>query len=159
MLLKDVLDEYSDEHMVAESIEAARELVTTHFDGLPLAIAVARGQNVDTEMTVREYVDGLELGRVHGFQDNVFLALECALEHARQSGLDHVLDITPHASPDQLSIELLRDEDVVRRLCELNLLCRIQADVFSIHRRAQRAARRDRSPKAALVLHETSKCC
>jgi tetratricopeptide (TPR) repeat protein len=154
MLLKDVVRADSDDAvLVQESIEAAKELVTTHFDGLPLAIDLARKLIIDKKtMTVRQYLDSLRLGEEKTVEDKVFKSLKASLKHVRQDDdLGRVLSIAAYISPDQIPVELFgTDKNAIRRLCNLNLLQLVRTGIYSMHRLIQEASRKDISPSIAI---------
>jgi hypothetical protein len=134
MLLRFLLDSTS-----ADAANAAETLVTSYFDGLPLAIATASAEIIHRETTIVTYLKKLNLDGVH---TKVGAVLASALEHARDNGLTEILDIAAFVNPDRMQLILLGgDDDAVNLLCKLNLLRRVDEDTFSIHRLHQEAAR------------------
>jgi tetratricopeptide (TPR) repeat protein len=141
------------------SKDAARELVTDYFDGLPLAIASAAGVIKESRTQAQAYLTNLKR-RTRGLdsvRDIVFLVLRSALEYARKNdSACRVLDIAAFLNPDRIEKKLLvqnSDDTTIGLLCSLCLFQRLDdsGDTYSIHRLHQDAAREGRSPVDAIM--------
>jgi tetratricopeptide (TPR) repeat protein len=153
------------------SEDAARELVTVYFDGLPLAIASAAGEITGSKTQTSAYLAKLKSGTrnltVNSVRDKVFLILKSALEYARMDdGARRVLDIAAFLNPDRIEKKLLLqqndddDDNAIGLLCSLCLFHRLDdlEETYSMHRLHQEAARNDRSPVEAMkaIMKENS---
>jgi tetratricopeptide (TPR) repeat protein len=143
------------------SEDAARELVSDYFDGLPLAIASAAGEIYVSKMHVKAYLAKLKLGtrNLHSVDDKVSAVLKSALKYAQKNdSACRVLDIAAFLNPDRIEKELLvqqnddDDDEAIGLLCSLCLFHRLDdsGETYSMHRLHQEAARKGRSSVEAI---------
>jgi tetratricopeptide (TPR) repeat protein len=142
------------------SEDAARELVSDYFDGLPLAIASAAGEIYVSKVHVKAYLAKLKRGtrNLHSVDDKVSAVLKSALEYAwKNDSACRVLDIAAFLNPDRIEKKLLvkRDDDddkAIGLLCSLCLIHHLDdsEETYSMHRLHQEAARKGRSSVEAI---------
>ena len=145
--LSDATPEIQDDERAA-----ARELAVDHFDGLPIAIIAARNYMQNKTLSLREYVNQLEIGAMDDVDTKVMRALETSLEPAVDAGCGGELAVAAFVNTDRIPLSLLGGDRqaIVDNLVGLGLLEKsIGSDYFSMHRLFQRAARRLWAPSQA----------